>query len=80
MRNSADSDGYLLHAMFHETKGVSACMASLAAAGSRAMWPTRSRCADHHITGLGMQAHLFRTLVSPLLSYCVEVWGPSLLA
>ena len=52
---------------------------SLAAAGSRAMWAMRSRCADHHITGLGLQVHLFNSLVSPILGYCSEVWAPALL-
>jgi hypothetical protein len=68
-----------LGCVFHETKGVTACMSSLAVAGSRAMWTMRSRCADHGITGLGMQVHLFNSLVSPILSYCSEVWAPALL-
>ena len=39
-----------LGCVFHETKGVAACVSSLAAAGSRAMWAMRSRCSDHNIT------------------------------
>ena len=43
------------------------------------MWAMRSRCSDHNITGLGLQVHLFNSLVSPILGYCSEVWGPALL-
>ncbi len=65
--------------VFHETKGVSVCIDALCTAGRRAMWAMLSRCTEHNIHSMSMKVHLFNTLVSPILTYCSEVWGPSLL-
>lgn len=69
-----------LGVVFHQTKGFSACIDTLEAAGKRAMWAMLSRCREHGISSLSMQVHLFHTLVSPILNYCSEVWAPALLA
>jgi hypothetical protein len=66
---SRSSEFRYLGCVFHETKGVSAYVSSLAAAGSRAMWAMRTRCADNSITGPGLQVHLFNALVAPILGY-----------
>ena len=68
-----------LGVQFHATRGVSACTEALAAAGSRAMWAMLARCKEHGVSNLSMQVQLFNTLVSPILCYCSEVWGPALL-
>jgi hypothetical protein len=69
-----------LGVVFDYAKGVSVSMQALATAGSRAMWAMLSRCKEHGVRSLAMQVQLFNTLVSPILSYCSEVWGPSLLS
>lgn len=69
-----------LGVQFHSTQGVSVCTDALAAAGSRAMWAMLARCKEHGIRSLSMQVQLFNSLVSPILCYCSEVWGPALLS
>jgi hypothetical protein len=62
---------------FHQTAGVSACTSALSAAAMRAMWGPVSRCKTMQLSTLRM--FLFESIVSPILVYCSEVWGPSLL-
>ena len=69
-----------LGVQFHSTQGVFVCTDALAAAGSRAMWAMLARCKEHGIRSLAMQVQLFNSLVSPILCYCSEVWGPALLS
>lgn len=69
-----------LGVVFHETKGVGACVEALAAAGRRAMWAILSRCKAFGITSLSMKVRLFDTLVAPVMGYCSEIWAPALLA
>jgi hypothetical protein len=68
-----------LGVVMHETRGVSACVADLSAAGRRAMWAMLSRCGSFGIGSLSMKVRLFGSLVSPILSYCSEVWAPSVM-
>lgn len=65
--------------VFHETKGVNACVDALQAAGLRAMWSMLGRCADIECASLEIQVQLFDALVAPVLGFCSEVWGPTLL-
>jgi len=65
--------------VFHETKGVSACVDALHSAGLRAMWGMLGRCTDVGVSSLEVQVQLFDALVSPVLGFCAEVWGPTLL-
>lgn len=64
---------------FHQTSGVSACVPALSAAAMRAMWGLLARCKTLQMPSLEMRMSLFESLVSPILVYCSEVWGPSLL-
>jgi hypothetical protein len=63
--------------VFRQTAGVSACTSALSAA---AMWCMLSRCKYMQMPTLQLQVSLFESLVSPILSYCSEVWGPSVLS
>jgi hypothetical protein len=65
--------------VFHETKGVSACVEALRLAGLRAMWGMLNRCSDLEVASLEVQAQLFDSLVLPVLGFCAEVWAPTLL-
>jgi hypothetical protein len=65
--------------VFHETRGVSACVDALHSAGLRAMWGMLGRCSDVGVSSLEVQVQLFDALVSPVLGFCAEVWGPTLL-
>lgn len=65
--------------VFHETKGVSACVDALHAAGLRAMWGMLGRCADIEVASLEIQVQLFDALVAPVLGFCADVWAPTLL-
>jgi hypothetical protein len=65
--------------VFHQTAGVSACTAALSAAAIRAMWRMLSRCKSMQMPTLQLRVSLFESLVSPILFYCSEVWGPSVL-
>lgn len=66
--------------IFHETKGVSAAIDSLATAARRAMWAMISRFRVARITDISMKLSMFSALVLPILEYCGEVWGPALLS
>lgn len=68
-----------LGVLFHETQGVKVATDALGSAGRRAMWAMLTQCKDRHISDRGLQVQLFNTLVSPILCYCSEVWGPTLL-
>ena len=65
--------------VFHETKGVSACVDALRTVGLRAMWGMLGRCSDMEVASLEVQVQLFDALVSPVLGFCAEVWVPTLL-
>jgi hypothetical protein len=65
--------------VFHQTKGVSACVSALQSAGMRAMWGMLGKCGTLDIRSLEVQVQLFETLVAPVLGYCSEVWAPTLL-
>ena len=65
--------------VFHQTKGVSACVSALQSAGLRAMWGMVSKCGTTGIRSIEVQAQLFDALVAPVLGYCSEVWAPTLL-
>lgn len=65
--------------VFHQSKGVNASVSALSQAGRRAMWGMLSRCRDKGIHSLSVRVQLFDALVAPVLGYCAEVWGPTLL-
>jgi len=65
--------------VFHQTRGVSASVSALYSAGLRAMWGLLRRCGDMELRSLQIHVQLFDALVAPVLSYCSEVWGPTLL-
>jgi hypothetical protein len=65
--------------VFHETKGVSACVEALRLAGLRAMWGMLGRCRDMDMASIEVQVQLFDALVAPVLGFCAEVWAPTLL-
>ena len=66
--------------VFHATKNMSVGTSFLVAAARKAMFAMRRRCAEVGIRDPALQCKLFDTLVLPILSYGVEVWGvkPSL--
>jgi hypothetical protein len=65
--------------VFHQTKGVSACVSALHSAGMRAMWGMLGKFGTLDIRSLEVQVQLFEALVVPVLGYCSEVWAPTLL-
>ena len=69
-----------LGVILHCTGGVSAAVPALAAAGKRAMWAMLHRISKLDVQSLQQKVSLFNTLVSPILGYCSEVWGPSLMS
>ena len=69
----------LIGVVLHCTKGVSAAITALAASGKRAMWAMLQRFGALRVESLQQKVCLFDNLVSPVLSYCSEVWGPEVL-
>jgi hypothetical protein len=65
--------------VFHQTKGVSACVSALQSAGMRAMWGMLSECGTKDIRSVEVQMQLFDALVAPVLGYGSEVWALTLL-
>jgi hypothetical protein len=65
--------------VFHETDGVQGAISSLASAAQRAMWAMISRFKVANITDISTKLSMFSSLVLPIMEYCGEVWGPSLL-
>lgn len=63
----------------HCTRGMSAAIDRLRAAGLRAIWGMHGRCKRYGIVDFGLRARLFRTLAEPILTYCSEVWAPGLM-
>ena len=47
--------------------------------GRAAMHGMQRRCAELHISDVGMRAKLFKTLVQPVLTYACEVWAVQLI-
>jgi hypothetical protein len=64
---------------FHQTGGVSVCTDALSAAALRAMWGMLSKCKSLEMPTLQLRMSLFDSLVTPILMYYSEVWGPTLL-
>lgn len=64
---------------FHQTRGVTAALEHLRAAGLRAMWGMLGRCTAVGMRTLSLQAELFGYIVAPVLNFCSEVWGPTVL-
>ena len=60
---------------FHATRHMSFGTGILAAAARKAMFAMWWRCALLGIRDPALQCKLFDTLVLPILSYSVEVWG-----
>ena len=60
---------------FHATKDMSFGTGILVVAAKKAMFAMRRRCALLGIRDPALQCKLFDTLVLPILSYAVEVWG-----
>ena len=61
--------------VFHATKNMSVGTSYLVAAARKAMFAMRRRCAEVGMRDPALQRKLFDTLVLPILSYGVEVWG-----
>ena len=68
-----------LGAAFHERKGLKLAADGLLDAGRAAMHGMQRRCAELHISDVGMRANLFKTLVQPVLTYACEVWAVQLI-
>jgi hypothetical protein len=66
--------------IFHETEGVQGAIQSLVTSARRAMWGMMSRFRVVRMTDISMKLNMFSSLVLPIMEYCGEVWGPSLLA
>lgn len=66
--------------IFHETRGVSAAISSLATAARRAMWAMLSRFKMARMVDINLKLSMFSSLVLPIMEYCGEVWGPGLLS
>jgi hypothetical protein len=64
---------------FHQTGGVSVCVSALSAAAMRATWGLLARCKSMQLSTLQLRMSLFESIVSPILVYCSEVWGPAVL-
>jgi hypothetical protein len=65
---------------FHQTRGVSACTEALSAAAMRAMWGVLARCKTLEMPTIQLRMSLlFDSIVTPILVYCSEEWGPTLL-
>lgn len=60
---------------FHATKGMSFGTGILVVAAKKAMFAMRRRCALLGARDPALQCKLFDSLVLPILSYAVEVWG-----
>lgn len=43
------------------------------------MWGMLGKCGNIGLRSLEVQVQLFKTVVAPVLGYCAEVWGPTLL-
>ena len=63
----------------HSTRGVSAAIERLRAAGLRATWGMHSRCTAYGLTDFATRARMYRALAEPVLTYGSEVWGPDCL-
>lgn len=63
----------------HSTKGVSAAVNVLATAGSKASFALNGRFRSMGMMDLVLKLRMFDTVVSPILTYCSEVWAPDLL-
>jgi len=66
--------------IFHETEGVKGAIQSLTTSARRAMWGMMARFRVARITDISMKLRMFSSLVLPIMEYCGEVWGPSLIA
>ena len=71
MRESYKYLGFI----FRATRNMPVGTSSLVAAARKAMFAMRQRCAEVGIRDPALQCKLFDTLVLPILSYGVEVWG-----
>lgn len=73
------SEFWYLGIVFHQTRGMSACVSALQSAGLRVMWgmlqhTMLSRCGTTVIGSVEVQAQLFDALMAPIHGYCSEVW------
>lgn len=66
--------------IFHETEGVKGAIQALTVSARRAMWGMMGRFRVARITDISMKLKMFASLVLPIMEYCGEVWGPSLIA
>jgi hypothetical protein len=59
----------------HCTRGMSAAVERLRAAGQRAIWAMHGCCTQHGLTDFASRTRMFRVLAAPILTYGAEVWG-----
>jgi hypothetical protein len=64
--------------ILHETQGVLGAIESLTTAARRAMWAMLGRFRVARISDISMKLAMYKALVLPIMEYCGEVWGPSL--
>jgi hypothetical protein len=65
--------------ILHETRGLKCAIESLATAARKAMWALFPRFKLAGITDIAVKLKMFSFLVTPIMEYCGEVWGPDLL-
>ena len=65
--------------ILHSTKGVQASVNALATAGSKASFTLDGKFRDSGMMDIVLKLRMFDTVVSPILTYCAEIWGPDML-
>ena len=68
-----------LGVILHATRGLAPAVDALKAAATRGMWAMIGGCKERGISSIDLKLHLFQSLISPIMHYCSEVWGPDLL-
>jgi hypothetical protein len=65
-----------LGVVFHSTKDLKIATKMLADSERRAMHALLGKCREQRITQFDFKCRMFDTLVSPIMSYGCQVWGP----
>ena len=65
---------------FHAELGVCAAVKAFETAAAASMRALLHKSHALHMVAIDIRLHLFRALISPIMHYCCEVWGPQQLA